>query len=117
MILVNNPGNWNAVFPPLLHANWNGCTAADIVFPFFVFIMGCAMPFAFERNRGRMSDAGFFARVFRRGLTLVALGLVLNAVVVAPHFAALRMPGVFQGLGLQYIVAGFLVRYPSAPST
>jgi predicted acyltransferase len=57
MILVNNPGNWNAVFPQLLHADWNGCTAADVVFPFFVFIMGCAMPFAFERNRGRMSDA------------------------------------------------------------
>ena len=113
MILVNNPGNWNAVFPQLLHANWNGCTAADVVFPFFVFIMGCAMPFAFERSRGRMSDVGFFARVFRRGLTLVALGLVLNAVVAAPHFAAIRVPGVLQRLGLAYIGAAFLVRYTS----
>jgi predicted acyltransferase len=111
MILVNNPGNWNAVFPPLLHANWNGCTAADVVFPFFVFIMGCAMPFAFERRR--LSDAGLVVRVFRRGLTLVALGLVLNAVIVAPHFAAIRVPGVLQRLGLAYIGAAFLVRYTS----
>jgi predicted acyltransferase len=114
MILINNPGNWNAVFPPLLHANWNGCTAADVVFPFFVFIMGYAMPFAFERHRGRISDAGFAVRVFRRGLTLVALGLVLNAVVAAPHFAAIRVPGVLQRLGLAYIGAAFLVRYTSA---
>jgi predicted acyltransferase len=113
MILVNNPGNWNAVFPQLLHANWNGCTAADVVFPFFVFIMGCAMPFAFERHRGRMSDAGFVVRVLRRGLTLVALGLMLNAVLVAPHFAAIRLPGVLQRLGLAYIGAAFLVRYTS----
>jgi predicted acyltransferase len=83
------------------------------VFPFFVFIMGCAMPFAFERHRGRMSDAGFVVRVFRRGLTLVALGLVLNAVLVAPHFAAIRLPGVLQRLGLAYIGAAFLVRYTS----
>ena len=62
MILINNPGNWNAVFPPLLHANWNGCTAADVVFPFFVFIMGCAMPFAFERGAalaGAATAVGF----------------------------------------------------------
>src|SRR4051812_34962776 len=47
MILVNNPGNWGSTFEPLTHANGNGCTFADLVFPSFVFIVGAAMPFAF----------------------------------------------------------------------
>ena len=60
MILVNNPGDWSAVFPPLLHADWNGWTFADAVFPFFVFVMGCAMPFTFARRNagGSVACAG-----------------------------------------------------------
>src|SRR5579871_4052785 len=74
MILVNNPGDWNSVFPALVHANWNGWTFADVVFPFFVFIMGCAMPFAFARR----DAAGVWRadlRLLRRAAALVALGL------------------------------------------
>ena len=50
MILVNNPGDWSAVYPPLQHAYWTGCTAADLVFPCFLLIMGVAMPFASARQ-------------------------------------------------------------------
>ena len=51
MIVVNNPGDWSAVFPPLMHAFWTGLTLADLVFPAFILVMGIAMPIAFARRR------------------------------------------------------------------
>lgn len=107
MVLVNNPGNWSAVFPRLQHSDWNGCTFADVVFPFFVFIMGCAMPYAFAN---RPESDQFARRVVRRGATLVALGLVLNLAIAVPHVAAIRIPGVLQRLGVTYVATAFLVR-------
>ena len=111
MILVNNPGDWNSVFAPLQHSEWNGWTFADVVFPFFVFIMGCAMPFAFARRQARHGDdwrAGM--RVLRRAVLLIALGLVLNLEIAAPHVSALRIPGVLQRLALAYLGAALIVR-------
>ena len=111
MILVNNPGDWNAVFPPLLHADWNGWTLADVVFPFFVFIMGCAMPFAFARRQARHGDEWrATARVLRRAALLILLGLVLNFELAAPHFSMVRLPGVLQRLSLAYLGAALIVR-------
>ncbi|MEG4273116.1 MULTISPECIES: heparan-alpha-glucosaminide N-acetyltransferase domain-containing protein [unclassified Microcoleus] len=49
MILVNNPGSWEQVYPPLKHAEWHGCTPTDLVFPFFLFIVGCAMSFSLSK--------------------------------------------------------------------
>ncbi|MDP8933438.1 MAG: DUF5009 domain-containing protein, partial [Cyanobacteriota bacterium] len=49
MILVNNPGSWKQVYPPLEHAEWHGCTPTDLVFPFFLFIVGCAMSFSLSK--------------------------------------------------------------------
>lgn len=111
MILVNNPGDWNAVFPPLVHAEWNGLTAADVVFPCFVFIMGCAMPFAFAR-RDAQADGEWRAgaRLLRRAMALVGLGLALNLAAALPHASALRVPGVLQRLGVTYLCAALLVR-------
>ena len=103
MILVNNPGDWNTVFSPLLHSAWNGCSVADVIFPFFVFIMGCAMPFAFARRDARSAgQPRISVRVIRRAITLIALGVVLNLVAVVPDVAAVRLPGVLQRLGLAY---------------
>ena len=69
MILVNNPGDWNSVFAPLLHAYWIGCTFADLVFPWFVFIMGVAMPFAFARRHERGDRTSqVFGRIAQRVL-------------------------------------------------
>jgi predicted acyltransferase len=111
MILVNNPGDWNSVFPPLLHADWNGWTFADVVFPFFVFVMGCAMPFAFARRHARHgAEWRATARVLRRAVLLILLGLVLNLEVAAPHFSAVRIPGVLQRLSLAYLGAALVVR-------
>ena len=111
MIDVNNPGDWNAVFPPLQHAGWYGWTAADAVFPFFVFIMGCAMPFAFARRKAEASGRWYAAaRIARRALILVALGLALNLVAALPHAGRMRVPGVLQRIGLAYLGAAVVVR-------
>jgi predicted acyltransferase len=110
MILVNNPGDWNAVFPQLQHASWNGCTLADMVFPWFIFIMGVAMPFALTRRRQSASGvSALYARVARRTFLLIALGLALNAISVLPHLSEIRFPGVLQRIAVVYAVAALLV--------
>lgn len=110
MILVNNPGDWRAVFRPLVHAAWTGLTPADLVFPWFVFIMGAAMPFAFARRRAHGHEAYRLSlRIARRAVTLVALGLVLNAVAGWPLSDPLRFTGVLQRIALTYGVASLMV--------
>jgi predicted acyltransferase len=116
MILVNNPGDWNTVFPALMHADWNGWTFADVVFPFFVFVMGCAMPFAFARRDARHSGAWrSTSRVLRRAGLLVGLGFALNVVVALPDIAKTRIPGVLQRLGVTYAGAALVVRSAGIP--
>lgn len=113
MLLVNNPGSWSAVYPPLLHAPWHGWTFTDLIFPAFLFIMGVAMPLSTSRRAGTGADrAALFRHVFQRAVTLVGLGLLLNAFpfgLMAAHdfsFATLRWPGVLQRIGLCYLAAG-----------
>ena len=78
MILVNNPGSWRHSYAPLQHADWHGWTPTDLVFPFFLFIAGAAIPLAFanQRDRGATTSALAF-KALRRAVTLFALGLVL----------------------------------------
>jgi predicted acyltransferase len=103
MIVVNNPGNWNSVFPQLTHAAWNGVTAADLIFPAFIFIMGVAMSLALGSGR----RAGYW-RILKRAALLVLLGLVLNAASAWPHLDAIRIPGVLQRIGLTYLAAAVI---------
>lgn len=116
MIVVNNPGNWLAVYPQLQHAAWNGCTFADLVFPFFIVILGVALPFAFDRRRSRTRGTGIVRRIVTRCIVLVGLGLVLNAVAAWPHLATMRFPGVLQRIALTYAVAAIVV-WRCAPRT
>src|SRR5580704_7455754 len=110
MILVNNPGNWSSVFESLTHANWNGCTLADLVFPFFIFILGAAMPFAFGRRFERGHQRwDLYVRIARRSAWLIALGLALNLVAALPSVTSLRIPGVLQRIGLVYLLAAPIV--------
>ena len=106
MIVVNNPGDWTAVFSPLLHAYWTGVTLADLVFPAFVFTMGAALPVAVAR---RGAAGASYRRICLRAILLFALGLVLNAVSAWPHVSPLRIPGVLQRIALAYLIAGFIV--------
>lgn len=78
MILVNNPGSWSHVYPPLQHARWHGWTPTDLVFPFFLFIVGVALAFSFRRRLEQPgARAAVLAQVVRRTLILFLLGLVM----------------------------------------
>jgi predicted acyltransferase len=110
MILVNNPGDWGAVFPPLLHAYWTGWTLADLVFPWFIFIMGIAMPFAFARRHERgHAIEHLYLRIGRRVALLIVLGLIVNAISAWPAISPLRFPGVLQRIALSYLIAAVVV--------
>jgi predicted acyltransferase len=75
MTIVNNPGSWAHIYPPLEHAEWNGCTPTDLVFPFFVFIMGTAIPFAMPNKQ---FDNAVFTKIIVRSIRIFCLGLFLN---------------------------------------
>jgi predicted acyltransferase len=95
MILVNNPGSWSAVYWPLDHARWHGWTPTDLVFPFFLFMVGMALPFS------RRTGAG---SALRRAAVLFGLGLLMAAY---PRFdlATVRIPGVLPRIALCYLGA------------
>lgn len=108
MILVSTPGSWDFVYPWLEHAPWNGWTLADLVFPFLLFAMGAAVPFALGRRRG--TPRGVRRHVLRRALVLFALGLLLNAIQTPPplHLATFRIPGVLQRIALVYLAVSWI---------
>ena len=87
MVLVNNPGTWSSIYWPLEHAEWNGWTPTDLVFPFFLFIVGVAIPLAFGR---RMESGGskrdLYWKIAKRTLIIFALGMFLAG------FPGLRAP-------------------------
>jgi len=100
MLLVNDPGDWGHVYAPLRHAVWNGCTPADLIFPFFLVIVGVSIA---------LGGAADPRAVLMRALRLLALGVVLNVVAhLAFGTPALRAMGVLQRIGLCYAAAGLL---------
>jgi len=108
MILVNNPGSWDHVYPPLRHALWHGWTPTDLIFPFFLFIVGISISFSLTRRREHASGLGpVVAKILSRSLILFVLGLFL---ALFPHFdfSTLRVPGVLQRIALCYL-AGSLI--------
>ncbi|MGA2436359.1 MAG: DUF5009 domain-containing protein [Bryobacteraceae bacterium] len=105
MILVNNPGSWGAIYPPLEHAEWNGWTPTDLVFPFFLWIAGVAMTLSFAKRVERGDDRRkLFLHTLRRAAMIFALGLFLNAFPFF-HLATLRIPGVLQRIAVCYLIA------------
>ncbi|HEV8713142.1 MAG TPA: DUF5009 domain-containing protein, partial [Candidatus Binatia bacterium] len=118
MILVNNAGDWSYVFPPLQHAAWDGWTPADLIFPFFLFIVGVSMSFSLSR-RARQSHnlTKLYLQVVRRTSILFFLGLFLNALYYIPggfSFSVLRIPGVLQRIAVVYFFAS-LIMLKTAP--
>ena len=113
MILVNNPGSWAHVYPPLRHAVWHGATPTDLVFPFFLFAIGVAMPFSFAAREARGdSRARLWRHVLVRALILYGLGLFMTA-VPRFDFATVRLVGVLARIAMVYLVAGTLVLFLS----
>ena len=108
MVLVNNPGSWSSIYWPLEHAEWNGWTPTDLVFPFFLFIVGVSITLAF----GRRVEAGgskrdLYLKVIRRTLIIFGLGLFLNGF---PYFylSEIRIPGVLQRIAVCYFCASLI---------
>ncbi|MCA8969850.1 MAG: DUF5009 domain-containing protein [Planctomycetes bacterium] len=117
MILVNNPGSWSHVFAPLRHAEWHGWTPTDLVFPFFLFIVGVAIALSLGRRvEGGVSRSVIVRQILRRGLVLFGLGIFLNMFPFVADFetfqlksvATLRIPGVLQRIAICYVVVGLL---------
>ena len=114
MILVNNPGSWSYVYAPLAHAEWHGWTPTDLIFPYFLFIVGVAIPFSFSRRLAEGTDRSrLFRHVVRRSLILIGLGLAMRAI---PDFDVfdMRLYGVLQRIGLVYCAAAALYLWGSA---
>jgi len=102
MVIVNNPGDWGAVYAPLLHAEWHGWTPTDLVFPFFLFIVGVAMTL----SKGTLGPWG---RILRRTAVIAALGLFLAGFPRFP-LATWRLPGVLQRIAVCYLAAVCIFR-------
>ncbi len=127
MILVNNPGSWAHIHPPLRHAVWHGLTPADLVFPFFLFIVGVAVSLSFSRRMDAGAGrADLVRKIVSRSVIIFFLGLFLNGYPfgiplnssmaadfslssISAVFEDLRVPGVLQRIALCYLLAGLTV--------
>ena len=108
MILVNNPGSWGHVYPPLAHAEWHGWTSTDLIFPFFLFIIGVSMTFSFAKRLKESDRSHLYRQVFRRSGVIFGLGLLISAF---PDFdlGNLRYVGVLPRIAVVYLVTSLLV--------
>ena len=107
MLIVNNPGTWEHVYPPLRHEPWHGCTPTDLIFPFFLFIVGVAIAFSHRLDARSVA----FLKIGKRAATLILIGLAMNLLTVLLRgdttLAAWRLPGVLQRIGVCYGVVAF----------
>ena len=110
MILVDNPGSDDKVYWPIAHAEWNGWTPADFIFPSFLFLVGVSLVFSFAKRRERGDSRGqILLHVFIRSLLLIAIGLLVNASpFIGVDFHALRFEGVTQRIALCCFAAAIL---------
>ncbi len=110
MILVNNPGNSSAYWP-LKHIDWNGWTPTDLVFPFFLFIVGVSLVYSFQSRVSKGESRGFLMKhVVRRTAIIFGIGLALNGFPYY-HLSTLRIAGVLQRIALCYLFAAILTLY------
>ena len=126
MILVNNPGSWSHIYPPLEHANWHGVTPTDLVFPFFLFAVGNALAFVMPRLEAA-GPSVFWKKVIKRTLLIFIIGLLLNwmpfikwqndSLVFKPweyvkedgELAGIRILGVLQRIAFAYFFAAVII--------
>ena len=127
MLLVNDPGTWSAIFPPLEHAEWHGWTPTDLIFPFFLFIVGITTHLSLSARRARGDDdLGLIKQILRRGIIIYLLGFAMalfpfyqwGTIESIPNASAwdrivwriehVRILGVLARIGIVYICAGLL---------
>lgn len=108
MIIVNCPGSWSTVYAPLLHAEWHGVTPTDLVFPFFLFIVGVSIVLAYTKKRQAGSiNSSTYTKILRRSLIIFGLGLFL-ALFPKFDFANLRVAGVLQRIALVFFACSLI---------
>ncbi|HEU4595852.1 MAG TPA: heparan-alpha-glucosaminide N-acetyltransferase domain-containing protein, partial [Pyrinomonadaceae bacterium] len=108
MILVNNPGTWGAIYSPLRHAEWHGWTPTDLIFPFFLFIVGVSITLALSRRaESGGSKRDLYLKIFRRAALIFALGIFLAGFPFF-DFAGIRIPGVLQRIAVCYLFAALV---------
>lgn len=108
MIVVNSPGSWSHVFSPLLHASWHGITPTDLVFPFFLFIVGVSITLAYGRKQDQQTEPRkAYRKILWRVAKIFALGVFLN---LWPNFdfEAIRIAGVLQRIAIVFGVCAIL---------
>ncbi|MGF1923374.1 MAG: acyltransferase family protein [Bacteroidia bacterium] len=116
MILVNNPGSWGHIYAPLAHAEWNGCTPTDLVFPFFLFIVGVSIAYAMgSKKEDPATHSQTIIKAFKRGFILFSLGFVLaffprnfKEFDFVEALQNVRIPGVLQRIGVVFFIASIL---------
>ncbi len=129
MCIVNNPGSWAHMYPPLRHAPWNGCTPTDLVYPFFLFCAGCAMAFSFSKFEGFSKKAAL--KILRRGFGIFLVGVLCNLYPFFPTslhdpdasfwsnfvywLQHKRIMGVLQRIGISYLIGGTIVMWLRSP--
>lgn len=108
MIIVNTPGSWDFVYSPLRHSEWHGCTPTDLVYPFFLFIVGMSTWFSLKKYGSELNGSSVF-RILRRTVAILAIGLFLT---IFPHFgmdySKLRIMGVLQRIAICYGLAALI---------
>lgn len=108
MILVNDPGDWGHIYAPLAHSAWNGCTPTDMIFPFFLFIVGVSIVYSMSRNAANPRNHPKMLLVaFKRAVILIAISLAIQ-LILHPGFAHLRFPGVLQRIGVVFFICALL---------
>jgi len=119
MILVNNPGSWDYIFPPLDHAEWHGCTPTDLVFPFFLFAVGNALAFVMPRLK-QAGTKSTLLHISKRAILIFSIGLLLNwspfvkwvnEDLVGKVWENVRIMGVLQRIAICYFFASIITYF------
>src|SRR5437870_7005279 len=108
MVLVNNPGSWVHIYWPLEHAAWNGWTPTDLIFPFFLFIVGVAIPLGLGKRLERGDQfRDLFIKMAYRSAVIFLLGEFLAGFPYF-HLSTIRIPGVLQRIAVCYFFAALI---------
>ena len=128
MCMANNPGNWGKLYTPMKHTAWTGCSPVDLIYPTFIFCMGCAMAFSFAKYEGN-TGAGVW-KVIKRSIGIFLVGFLLNCYPFFPTeggklvfgwdtwvewMSGKRIMGVLQRIACAYLIAGLLVLWLKKP--
>ena len=116
MILVNNPGSWGNIYPPLAHAPWHGATPTDLIFPFFLFIVGVSIAYAMgSKKEDQSTHAKTISKALRRAFTLFLLGFILaifprnfSDFDLIESLKTVRIPGVLQRISVVFLFSAIL---------